>query len=125
MMPSSSSSAAAANNATQSPGLKTYFKTPEGRFKLQYEKTHPAGLIHYAHGKTTTQVFSRVSVSANSFWDTAHVARLLLLFFGKLGAFWVNFDALGKFFFLGSRLPISAKSFKDRNHADFEPMLQD
>ncbi|KAH7867081.1 hypothetical protein Vadar_028648 [Vaccinium darrowii] len=53
MMPSSSS---AANNAVQSPGLKTYFKTPEGRYKLQYEKTHPAGLIHYAHGKTTTQV---------------------------------------------------------------------
>ncbi|KAI8556345.1 hypothetical protein RHMOL_Rhmol05G0245500 [Rhododendron molle] len=55
MMPPSSSSAAA-NNAAQSPGLKTYFKTPEGRYKLQYEKTHPAGLIHYAHGKTTTQV---------------------------------------------------------------------
>ncbi|XP_058216038.1 catabolite repression protein creC-like [Rhododendron vialii] len=54
MMPPSSS--AAANNAAQSPGLKTYFKTPEGRYKLQYEKTHPAGLIHYAHGKTTTQV---------------------------------------------------------------------
>ncbi|KAK4353312.1 hypothetical protein RND71_028830 [Anisodus tanguticus] len=44
------------NNNTQSPGLKTYFKTPEGRYKLQYEKTHPAGLLHYAHGKTVTQV---------------------------------------------------------------------
>nr|XP_016454021.1 PREDICTED: WD repeat-containing protein 20-like [Nicotiana tabacum] len=44
------------NNAGQSPGLKTYFKTPEGRYKLQYEKTHPAGLLHYAHGKTVTQV---------------------------------------------------------------------
>lgn len=47
------------NNASQSPaggGLKTYFKTPEGRYKLQYEKTHPAGLLHYAHGKTLTQV---------------------------------------------------------------------
>ncbi|MQL91170.1 hypothetical protein Taro_023777 [Colocasia esculenta] len=33
-----------------SPGLKTYFKTPEGRYKLQYEKTHPAGLLHYSHG---------------------------------------------------------------------------
>ncbi|KAL6998234.1 hypothetical protein U1Q18_008360 [Sarracenia purpurea var. burkii] len=54
MMPSSSSSSAAAN--AQSPGLKTYFKTPEGRYKLQYEKTHPAGLLHYAHGKTATQV---------------------------------------------------------------------
>ncbi|KAL0409901.1 UNVERIFIED_CONTAM: putative catabolite repression protein creC [Sesamum latifolium] len=37
-------------------GLKTYFKTPEGKYKLQYEKTHPAGLLHYAHGKTVTQV---------------------------------------------------------------------
>uniref|UniRef100_A0A5B7AS89 Uncharacterized protein n=1 Tax=Davidia involucrata TaxID=16924 RepID=A0A5B7AS89_DAVIN len=50
-----SSSSSAANN-TQSPGLKTYFKTPEGRYKLQYEKTHPAGLLHYGHGKTVTQV---------------------------------------------------------------------
>ncbi|XP_028775942.1 dystrophia myotonica WD repeat-containing protein [Neltuma alba] len=40
----------------QSPGLKTYFKTPEGRYKLQYEKTHPSALLHYAHGKTVTQV---------------------------------------------------------------------
>ncbi|KAG2406049.1 uncharacterized protein HKW66_Vig0053040 [Vigna angularis] len=44
------------SGATQSPGLKTYFKTPEGRYKLQYEKTHPSGLLHYAHGKTVTQV---------------------------------------------------------------------
>ncbi|XP_021806773.1 dystrophia myotonica WD repeat-containing protein [Prunus avium] len=40
----------------QSPGLKTYFKTPEGRYKLHYEKTHSSGLLHYAHGKTVTQV---------------------------------------------------------------------
>ncbi|KAL3531927.1 hypothetical protein ACH5RR_005448 [Cinchona calisaya] len=53
MSPSSSS---AAGNSAQSPGLKTYFKTPEGRYKLQYEKTHPSGLLHYAHGKTVTQV---------------------------------------------------------------------
>ncbi|XP_022748262.1 WD repeat-containing protein 20 homolog isoform X2 [Durio zibethinus] len=51
MIPTSSSSANA-----QSPGLKTYFKTPEGRYKLHYEKTHPSGLLHYAHGKTVTQV---------------------------------------------------------------------
>ncbi|KAG9155466.1 hypothetical protein Leryth_009889 [Lithospermum erythrorhizon] len=51
----SSSSAASANNNSQSPGLKTYFKTPEGKYKLQYEKTHPAGLLHYGHGKTVTQ----------------------------------------------------------------------
>ncbi|KAM0939979.1 putative transcription factor WD40-like family [Dioscorea sansibarensis] len=40
----------------QSPGLKTYFKTPEGRYKLQYEKTHPAGLLHYSHGKAVSQL---------------------------------------------------------------------
>ncbi|XP_022767360.1 dystrophia myotonica WD repeat-containing protein-like isoform X7 [Durio zibethinus] len=51
MISASSSSANA-----QSPGLKTYFKTPEGRYKLHYEKTHPSGLLHYAHGKTVTQV---------------------------------------------------------------------
>uniref|UniRef100_A0A2P2M0V2 Uncharacterized protein n=1 Tax=Rhizophora mucronata TaxID=61149 RepID=A0A2P2M0V2_RHIMU len=51
MISPSSSSATA-----QSPGLKTYFKTPEGRYKLQYEKTHPSGLLHYAHGKNVTQV---------------------------------------------------------------------
>ncbi|KAK8965728.1 hypothetical protein KSP40_PGU021042 [Platanthera guangdongensis] len=39
-----------------SPGLKTYFKTPEGRYKLQYEKTHPAGLLHYSHGKSVSQL---------------------------------------------------------------------
>ncbi|KAF5471794.1 hypothetical protein F2P56_008562 [Juglans regia] len=51
MMSASSSSA-----TTQSPALKTYFKTPEGRYKLHYEKTHPSSLLHYAHGKTVTQV---------------------------------------------------------------------
>lgn len=54
-MMSPSSSSVSGNNA-QSPGLKTYFKTPEGRYKLQYEKTHPVGLLHYGHGKTVTQV---------------------------------------------------------------------
>ncbi|XP_031128049.1 WD repeat-containing protein 20-like isoform X1 [Ipomoea triloba] len=49
------SSSTSGNNA-QSPGLKTYFKTPEGRYKLQYEKTYPTGLLHYSHGKTVTQV---------------------------------------------------------------------
>lgn len=59
-----SSSTAAANNNGQTPaggGLKTYFKTPEGRYKLHYEKTHPAALLHYAHGKTITQVISLLS----------------------------------------------------------------
>ncbi|GKV12230.1 hypothetical protein SLEP1_g23404 [Rubroshorea leprosula] len=50
----SSTSSSTAN--AQSPGLKTYFKTPEGRYKLHYEKTHPSGLLHYGHGKTVTQV---------------------------------------------------------------------
>ncbi|KHG07590.1 creC [Gossypium arboreum] len=49
-----STSSSSAN--AQSPGLKTYFKTPEGRYKLHYEKTHPSSLLHYAHGKTVTQV---------------------------------------------------------------------
>ncbi|KAG8473730.1 hypothetical protein CXB51_036008 [Gossypium anomalum] len=40
----------------QSLGLKTYLKTPEGRYKLHYEKTYPSGLLHYSHGKTVTQV---------------------------------------------------------------------
>lgn len=40
----------------QSPSLKTYFKTPEGRYKLQYEKSHPAGLLHYSHGKAVSQL---------------------------------------------------------------------
>ncbi|KAE9585457.1 putative transcription factor WD40-like family [Lupinus albus] len=52
MTPASSTAAGTA----QSPaGLKTHFKTPEGRYKLQYEKSHPS-LLHYAHGKTVTQV---------------------------------------------------------------------
>ncbi|KAM7263298.1 hypothetical protein ACFE04_000981 [Oxalis oulophora] len=51
-----SSSSSAANNNQSATGLKTYFKTPEGRYKLHYEKTHPSGLLHYAHGKTVTQV---------------------------------------------------------------------
>ncbi|XP_004304419.1 PREDICTED: dystrophia myotonica WD repeat-containing protein [Fragaria vesca subsp. vesca] len=55
-MMSSTASSSAANNNAQSPGLKTYFKTPEGRYKLQYEKAHPSGLLHYPHGKTVTQV---------------------------------------------------------------------
>lgn len=37
-------------------GLKAYFKTPEGRYKLQYEKTHSA-VPNYGHGgRTVSQV---------------------------------------------------------------------
>ncbi|KAG6502944.1 hypothetical protein ZIOFF_035233 [Zingiber officinale] len=49
-----SSSSPAVN--PQSPSLKTYFKTPEGRYKLQYEKTHPAAVLHYSHGKAVSQL---------------------------------------------------------------------
>ncbi|KAI4374266.1 hypothetical protein MLD38_012278 [Melastoma candidum] len=41
--------------AAAPPGLKTYFKTPEGRYKLHYEKGQPSGLMHYVQGKTVTQ----------------------------------------------------------------------
>ncbi|CAI9760868.1 unnamed protein product [Fraxinus pennsylvanica] len=50
------SSASASGNNGQSLVIKTYFKSPEGKYKLQYEKTYPAGLLQYAHGKTATQV---------------------------------------------------------------------
>ncbi|KAL9239314.1 hypothetical protein vseg_013649 [Gypsophila vaccaria] len=64
MSPSSSSPTTATtannnnnnNNNQSSASLKTYFKTPEGRYKLQYEKSHPSGLLHYSHGKTLSQV---------------------------------------------------------------------
>ncbi|KAI0507222.1 hypothetical protein KFK09_013344 [Dendrobium nobile] len=36
--------------------LKSDFKSPEGRYKLQYEKTHPAGLLHYSHRKSMSQL---------------------------------------------------------------------
>ncbi|KAJ3701723.1 hypothetical protein LUZ61_005428 [Rhynchospora tenuis] len=49
-------SSSSAINSQQSPGLKTYFKTPEGRYKLQYEKTHPASVLHYSHGKSVSQL---------------------------------------------------------------------
>ncbi|XP_051152431.1 uncharacterized protein LOC127266284 [Andrographis paniculata] len=51
-----SPSAPAAGGGAQPPGLKTYFKTPEGKYKLQYEKTYPPGAVHYSHGKTVTQM---------------------------------------------------------------------
>ncbi|XP_031382770.1 probable catabolite repression protein creC isoform X2 [Punica granatum] len=55
MSTSSSSAAAAPGGNAPSPGLKTYFKSPEGRYKLHYEKGHPSGLMHYVQGKTVTQ----------------------------------------------------------------------
>ncbi|THF99317.1 hypothetical protein TEA_002696 [Camellia sinensis var. sinensis] len=50
----SMSPSSAANS--QSQGLKTYFKTPEGRFKLHSDKSHPPGLLPYALGKSVTQI---------------------------------------------------------------------
>lgn len=55
-------SPSSAVNNTQSTvtgsGLKTYFKTPEGRYKLQYEKSYPFGLVHHSHphNRTVSQV---------------------------------------------------------------------
>ncbi|KAJ0245663.1 Transducin/WD40 repeat-like superfamily protein [Hirschfeldia incana] len=56
MISAPSSTSSPATNPPQSPGIKTYFKTPEGKYKLHYEKTHSSSLLHYAHGKTVTQV---------------------------------------------------------------------
>lgn len=55
---SSSSSTSTTNANSQSQGLKTYFKTPEGRYKLHYEKTHPPGFLPFSHGKSVSQVLS-------------------------------------------------------------------
>ncbi|XP_073033574.1 probable catabolite repression protein creC isoform X2 [Primulina eburnea] len=57
------SSASASGNNAQSPGLKTYFKTPEGKYKLQYEKTHPAIGQQYSQGKTVVQVVGQVTLA--------------------------------------------------------------
>ena len=78
-------STAPSGNA-QSPGLKTYFKTPEGRYKLHYEKTHPSGLLHYTHGKTVTQVILNFSwendfLSLPIFLNLTILVRFLLRFF--------------------------------------------
>ncbi|KAJ0550997.1 hypothetical protein HanRHA438_Chr00c65g0861111 [Helianthus annuus] len=50
--PSTSSS----NIAAQSLGLKNFFKTPEGRYKLGHDKCHPSSLLPYAIAKSITQV---------------------------------------------------------------------
>jgi len=54
--PGAGAGAGAGGGGGAAAGLKTYFKTPEGRYKLQYEKTHSA-VLHYSHGgKTVSQV---------------------------------------------------------------------
>ncbi|MFS7907394.1 hypothetical protein Hanom_Chr01g00070851 [Helianthus anomalus] len=50
--PSTSSS----NTAAQSLGLKNFFKTPEGRYKLRHDKSHPSSLLPYALAKSITQI---------------------------------------------------------------------
>ncbi|XP_026414802.1 probable catabolite repression protein creC [Papaver somniferum] len=52
MMSSSSSSV----TNSQLPGLKAHIKTPEGRYKFQYEKTHPSGFLHYTNSKVITKL---------------------------------------------------------------------
>ncbi|KAI3957441.1 hypothetical protein MKW98_003162 [Papaver atlanticum] len=52
MMSSSSSSI----TNSQLPGLKAHIKTPEGRYKFQYEKTHPSGFLHYTNSKIITKL---------------------------------------------------------------------
>ncbi|KAJ0817483.1 putative transcription factor WD40-like family [Helianthus annuus] len=44
------------NTASQSLGLKNFFKTPEGRYKLLHDKTHPSSLLPYALAKSITQI---------------------------------------------------------------------
>lgn len=53
---SSSGSTTTTQSQQQQQGLKTYFKTPEGRYKLQFDKTHPSGLLQFNHGKTVSMV---------------------------------------------------------------------
>lgn len=43
-------------SSSTATGLKTYFKTPEGRYKLHCDKAHPSSLLHYAHGKSVSQL---------------------------------------------------------------------
>nr|XP_043609336.1 probable catabolite repression protein creC [Erigeron canadensis] len=49
--PSSNSAA-----AQSTLGLKNFFKTPEGRYKLLHDKTHPSSLLPYALAKSITQI---------------------------------------------------------------------
>ncbi|GER47206.1 transducin/WD40 repeat-like superfamily protein [Striga asiatica] len=52
----SSTNTAPSGTNGSNPGLKPYFKGPEGKYKLQYEKTYPLGASNSAHGRTVTQV---------------------------------------------------------------------
>ena len=80
---------AGAGGGGAAAGLKTYFKTPEGRYKLRYEKTHSA-VLHYSHGgKTVSQV---------------RVGSVLLL--GDLRGLLQWMDAFGRLFITANRILI-------------------
>ncbi|EFJ31470.1 hypothetical protein SELMODRAFT_144349 [Selaginella moellendorffii] len=55
-MAASSNTPSSAGGGGGGGGGRTHFKTPEGRYKLSREKSHPSGLLHYSHGKTVTQL---------------------------------------------------------------------
>ncbi|MFS7921429.1 hypothetical protein Hanom_Chr03g00236671 [Helianthus anomalus] len=44
------------NIVAQSLGLKNFFKTPEGRYKLRHDKCHLSSLLPYVLAKSITQV---------------------------------------------------------------------
>ncbi|KAI3683496.1 hypothetical protein L1987_84001 [Smallanthus sonchifolius] len=52
----SAAPSASSNTAAQSLGLKNFFKTPEGRYKLHHDKSHPSSLLPYALAKSITQI---------------------------------------------------------------------
>nr|GLL16539.1 WD repeat-containing protein 20-like [Ipomoea trifida]GMC50949.1 WD repeat-containing protein 20-like [Ipomoea batatas] len=57
-----SSSSTSGNNA-QSPGLKTHFKTPEGRYKLHYDKTYPTGYTQYGQTQSQAKTFTQATLA--------------------------------------------------------------
>lgn len=81
---SSSSSGPTTTTQSQQQGLKTYFKTPEGRYKLQFDKTHPSGLLQFNHGKTVSMVCFSNSILFHSFLGFScfcyYLVQLFLIF---------------------------------------------
>lgn len=51
-----------ATSTASTPGVRTHFKTPEGRYNLSRDKTHPSAIPHYSlAAKVITQVSSSSS----------------------------------------------------------------
>ncbi|KAH7426915.1 hypothetical protein KP509_10G021700 [Ceratopteris richardii] len=82
---------AMATSSSQSPAVKPNFKTPEGRYKLSYEKTHSPGL-HYGHAKAVTQLtvaylkerhLTTPSVSSSSLSASSSVKMVTQRFLGS------------------------------------------